>query len=374
MPVPFLRPKPCDADPAEPPLGLAELPRQPSIPAPGQINILMRADDPFVLGPLQADIQARSGARAVCDQDHLLTRTRSQARRRQQVRAQDGVVRDAGSECEGGLVVLGRLDVLPRPAQDDVLVDVELIDGPGPVQTQVIQQWPGRLASISRTAEQPNIFMSRPHEISGIAGPPLRIVLSGLSPYIAHFAKTILFVAAFPLRKPVLAPPSFSPGFSHEFEHNPVSRASIEQLLCQGWLITMSPISTKHRLTTSHDSDFFLAPESTLQRQYEALRAYLVERIGSLEVARRFGYTHGYFRVLCHQFRHDPNFRARFFSSIPQGPAPAPVRDPLRDLVVAMRKRNLSVYDIQRSPSARIWPPTAPGSITDYVSACWRHG
>ena len=78
------------------------------------------------------------------------------------------------------------------------------------------------------------------------------------------------------------------------------------------------------------------------------LRAYLVDRLGSVEVACRFGYTHGSFRVLCHQFRHDPDFRARFFSPIPQGSASAPVRDPLRDLVVAMRKRNLSVYDIQR--------------------------
>jgi hypothetical protein len=110
----------------------------------------------------------------------------------------------------------------------------------------------------------------------------------------------------------------------------------------------MPSISTKRRLTASLDSDFFLAPETTLQRQYEALRAYFVERLTSAEVARRFGYTPGSFRVLCHQFRHDPDFRARFFSAIGQGPAPAPVRDPLRDLVVAMRKRNLSVYDIQR--------------------------
>jgi hypothetical protein len=110
----------------------------------------------------------------------------------------------------------------------------------------------------------------------------------------------------------------------------------------------MSPNSTNHRLTTSRDSDFFLAPQSTLQRQYEALRAFFVERLPSAEVAHRFGYTPGSFRVLCHQFRHDPDFRTRFFSPSPQGSPPAPVRDPLRDLVVAMRKRNLSVYDIQR--------------------------
>ena len=110
----------------------------------------------------------------------------------------------------------------------------------------------------------------------------------------------------------------------------------------------MTAISTKSVLTASRDSSFFLAPESRLQRQYEALRAFFVEQLPSVEVARRFGYTPGSFRVLCHQFRHDPDFRARFFSRIPQEPALAPVRDPLRDLVVAMRKRNLSVYDIQR--------------------------
>ena len=110
----------------------------------------------------------------------------------------------------------------------------------------------------------------------------------------------------------------------------------------------MSTISTKFPITNPDDSSFFLAPESHLQRQYEALRAFFVDRLPSADVARRFGYTPGSFRVLCHQFRHDPDFRARFFSRLPQGPAPAPVRDPLRDLVVAMRKRNLSVYDIQR--------------------------
>jgi hypothetical protein len=110
----------------------------------------------------------------------------------------------------------------------------------------------------------------------------------------------------------------------------------------------MTAVSTKSGLTAPSDSSFFLAPESCLQRQYEALRAFFVEQLPSVEVARRFGYTPGSFRVLCHQFRHDPGFRARFFSRIPQEPALAPVRDPLRDLVVAMRKRNLSVYDIQR--------------------------
>ena len=99
----------------------------------------------------------------------------------------------------------------------------------------------------------------------------------------------------------------------------------------------MSAISTKPAITGPSDSSFFLAPESHLQRQYVALRAFFVEQHPSADVARRFGYTPGSFRVLCHQFRHDPEFRARFFSRVAQGPARAPVRDPIRDLVVAMR-------------------------------------
>ena len=109
----------------------------------------------------------------------------------------------------------------------------------------------------------------------------------------------------------------------------------------------MTPTSRNPGLTASSEARFFLGPTSTLQRQYEALRAFFVEGLPSAEVACRFAYTPGSFRVLCHQFRHDPAFRARFFAA-PQGQTPAPVRDRVRRLVVAMRKRNLSVYDIRR--------------------------
>jgi hypothetical protein len=104
--------------------------------------------------------------------------------------------------------------------------------------------------------------------------------------------------------------------------------------------------------TTRNDltpiAHFFLAPENPLHRQYEAFRAYFVEGSPSLEVARRFGYSPGSFRVLCHEFRHDHDKQHRFFQSVQYGPRYAPARDPVRELVVAMRKRNLSVYDIQR--------------------------
>jgi hypothetical protein len=110
-------------------------------------------------------------------------------------------------------------------------------------------------------------------------------------------------------------------------------------------------VSGEPALTHSQATAFFLAPNERLHRQYEALRAFFVEELASAEVAQRFGYSPGSFRVLCHQFRHDPEKRASFFRSLPRA-HPAPARDPVRQLAIAMRKRNLSVYDIQRELAA----------------------
>jgi hypothetical protein len=110
--------------------------------------------------------------------------------------------------------------------------------------------------------------------------------------------------------------------------------------------------STANQLTIPANHNFFLSPPFPLQRQYEALRAYFVDEEPSAEVARRFGYSEGAFRVLCHQFRHDALKRASFFRQPHRGPQTSPARDRVRDLAVAMRKRNLSVYDMQRELAA----------------------
>ena len=110
--------------------------------------------------------------------------------------------------------------------------------------------------------------------------------------------------------------------------------------------------STTNQITTPANQNFFLSPQFPLQRQYEALRAFLVDEEPSADVARRFGYSPGAFRVLCHQFRHDPQKRASFFRQPHRGPQSSPARDRVRDLAVAMRKRNLSVYDMQRELAA----------------------
>ena len=110
--------------------------------------------------------------------------------------------------------------------------------------------------------------------------------------------------------------------------------------------------STANQITSTANQSFFLSPQFPLQRQYEALRAFLVDEEPSGDVARRFGYSPGAFRVLCYQFRHDPQKRASFFRQPQRGPQSSPARDRVRDLAVAMRKRNLSVYDMQRELAA----------------------
>lgn len=109
---------------------------------------------------------------------------------------------------------------------------------------------------------------------------------------------------------------------------------------------------TRNALTTNPHAQFFLAPENPLHRQYEALRAYFVEHAPGPEVARRFAYSPGAFRVLAYQFRHDPAKRAGFFQSPKHGPQSPPVRDRVRTRAVALRKQNLSIYDIQRELAA----------------------
>src|SRR5208337_4656607 len=102
-------------------------------------------------------------------------------------------------------------------------------------------------------------------------------------------------------------------------------------------------INTKNKLTDR--SRFFLEPGNSAQRQYEELRAYFVEGVPSAEAAKRFGYTPGSFRVLVHDFRHDPD--PQFFILPQRGPDSAPKSDPLRDRIIALRKQNFSIYDIR---------------------------
>ena len=92
---------------------------------------------------------------------------------------------------------------------------------------------------------------------------------------------------------------------------------------------------------------FFAEPATPRQRQYEALRAFFLEGLASAEVARRFGYTPAAFRMLCYDFRRGQ--LRDFFATTRPGPREQPKKSKARDQVLALRKRNYSVYDISHA-------------------------
>ena len=104
------------------------------------------------------------------------------------------------------------------------------------------------------------------------------------------------------------------------------------------------------------ETRFFLEPASSAQRQYEALRAYFVEGVSSADASRRFGYTPGSFRVLCHHFRRS---KPDFFRELKHGPHTQPKKDAVRQLILGMRKQNLSVYDIESALKTQQTPLSA---------------
>lgn len=111
---------------------------------------------------------------------------------------------------------------------------------------------------------------------------------------------------------------------------------------------------------------FFAEPAHPRQRIYEALRAFFLEQRPSHEVARAFGYTPGSFRVLCHQFRRDPD--PQFFVSPPRGPRTQPLKSKAQALVVSLRKQNHSVYEISQALNEQ-GTPLSPTAVREVLRA-----
>ncbi len=109
----------------------------------------------------------------------------------------------------------------------------------------------------------------------------------------------------------------------------------------------------------------FLEPRNSTHRQYEALRAYFVDGVPSKEVAELFGYTPGSFRVLCHEFRQNPH--REFFLPPQKGPRVAPKKDTLSERIIALRKQNLSIYDISQA-IAHVGKAISPSAVSKILT------
>jgi transposase len=72
-----------------------------------------------------------------------------------------------------------------------------------------------------------------------------------------------------------------------------------------------------------------------------------MDGLPSSDVARRFGYSAGAFRVLCHAFRRRE--LPEFFAATRPGRREQPKKGRAHDQIVALRKRNYSVYEISQA-------------------------
>ena len=125
-------------------------------------------------------------------------------------------------------------------------------------------------------------------------------------------------------------------------------------------------MSFRAPVTLTDPPAFFLQPRHPKQRQYEALRAYYVQGRSSQQAARAFGYSPGAFRVLCYSFLRDP--QPAFFLSPRTGPRSQPKKSAARSLVISLRKRNHSVYEISQALKEQK-VPLSPTAVREVLKA-----
>ena len=96
--------------------------------------------------------------------------------------------------------------------------------------------------------------------------------------------------------------------------------------------------------------DFFTIPQSTAQKQYEALRAFYIDGRSAAEVAEQFGYTLSSFYALNRDFKQRLNtsqISEQFFVSPSAGRKPKDTTGQVESLIIKLRKQYLSVPEIK---------------------------
>jgi hypothetical protein len=100
-----------------------------------------------------------------------------------------------------------------------------------------------------------------------------------------------------------------------------------------------------------HESAFFISPTNPLHRQYEALRSFFVEKQTAEQVAVRFNYKKSTVYSLTRDFKNQLKNNAlppeHFFHQAKPGRKPSENSDKMREQIISLRKKYLSVPDIK---------------------------
>jgi len=95
---------------------------------------------------------------------------------------------------------------------------------------------------------------------------------------------------------------------------------------------------------------FFISPQNTVQKQYEALRAFYTGQCSAKEAAKRFDYTISSFYSLARDFKKNLSQQSPaqfFFIFRKAGRNPQDVTGEINQLIITLRKKYLSVPDIK---------------------------
>ena len=90
---------------------------------------------------------------------------------------------------------------------------------------------------------------------------------------------------------------------------------------------------------------YFLDPSSKRQKQYEALRAFAVEKLSAEEVAKKYGYQTSTIYTL---LRNVKAGKLELFPSVAQGPRQRRTSDDKQKLIIDLREQNHSIHDIYK--------------------------
>lgn len=88
---------------------------------------------------------------------------------------------------------------------------------------------------------------------------------------------------------------------------------------------------------------FFLNPSTARQKQYEAIRAVVLDKLPVETVARKFGYT---VQTLYSLIREAKNGRLALYPSIKKGPSRRRTPEPIQQLILSLREKKFSGSDI----------------------------
>jgi transposase len=94
--------------------------------------------------------------------------------------------------------------------------------------------------------------------------------------------------------------------------------------------------------------DYFLTPASNRQKQYEAVRAFVVDKLSAEEVAAKFGYQVSTVYTIVRDARAG---KLQLFPLVEKGPKQRRTPSDYQEMIINQRKRNQSIHDIHASLS-----------------------